>query len=72
MLSEHEHKAIRLAGEIYTLMADNVVDHGPNRKADLAELALHVHNIQHMIMAQAAARYFPYQYRLLGKNVEQR
>lgn len=40
--------------------------HAGGQKWDGAEWAMHIHDCQHMIMAQAAARAFPEKYRLLG------
>lgn len=66
MLTPDEHDAINRAGELYTFIADRVASHATTRETDLRELALHIHNIQHVVMAQAAARQYPQRYRLLG------
>lgn len=46
-----------------------IVDSGPTRDADLNEAVHHVHALQHMIMAQAAARMYPDRLRLLGSSL---
>lgn len=65
LLSDDEHRAVELAGELWNLLS-RVVDDGPTRDADLRELIAHVHAIQHTVMAQAAARAYPDTYRPLG------
>lgn len=46
-----------------------IVGSGPTRQGDLNELITHIHNIQHAIMAQAAARAHPDRFRLLGQVI---
>jgi TIR domain len=69
MLTDAERKAVRLAGELYTLIRDEVCGDGPARDADLAELAADIHRIQHRVTAQAAARMYPGEFRLMGEVV---
>ena len=69
MLTDDEHEAIRLAGELYTHIADKVCGIGVTREADLAELRVKIHDIQHTIMAQVAAREHPDELRLMGEVV---
>jgi hypothetical protein len=69
MLTDAERKAVRLAGELYTFIRDEVCGDGPAREPDLAELAADVHRIQHLVMAQAAARLYPGEFRLMGEVV---
>lgn len=71
ILTDDEHQAIRLAGELYTYIIENVLGQGENFDDDARELRLHIHGIQHAIMAQAAARVYPADYRLLGLRVGQ-
>lgn len=75
-LSDDEHRAIELLGEVATIFATRIVskrvdadriDDG-TRASDLAEFVYHVHNAQRMIAAQAAAREYPKLYRLLGEG----
>lgn len=66
MLTPAERKALELTKDLYNLLAGEIVAAGPWRDADLGEAALRIHGIQHMIMAQSAARAHPDEYRLLG------
>ena len=52
-------------GGVYGKFVDMMVP-GPARDGDLAEVAFHVHGLQRMILAQAAARAYPERYRLRG------
>jgi len=65
LLTTVEHKVIELVGLLPGLL-ERVVDVGPSRRADLAEVIAHVHAIQNAVLAQAAARAYPDRYRLLG------
>jgi hypothetical protein len=66
LLTGAEHTVIRLVGEAWTVLRDEVVAHGPHYAADLAELTAPCHHIQRAVLAQAAARDDPDRYRLLG------
>lgn len=66
LLTPAEHEAVRLAGQLYTLIADHVVGHGPTRDDDLVEIRAAVHVIQRGVESQAAARAYPAEFRLLG------
>jgi hypothetical protein len=66
LLTDEEREAVRLAGMLYTLIADHVTAAGPNRESDLAEVRALVHGIQYRVMANAAARAYPGEFRLLG------
>lgn len=66
LLSEDEHYAMGLTGELADVLG-RIVGQGCTREADLAEACSHIHVIQHMVLAQAAARAYPDQYRLLGE-----
>lgn len=65
-LTDDERHAIQTAGRLYSFIAAHVVSDGPTRDDDLAEVRAAIHQIQHAIMAQAAARTYPREYRLLG------
>lgn len=65
-LSADEHRAVELAADLFNCICRDVIGSGPTRQADTAELALHVHAIQNMVLANAAARAFPSRYRTLG------
>ena len=66
LLTSDEHQAVRQAGLLYTLIAGRVVADGPTRDADLAEIRAAIHLIQRAVLAQAAARAHPREFRLLG------
>jgi hypothetical protein len=66
LLTDEEKKAVRMAGELATLIETHVILYGSSRAQDVAELEFYVHGIQRMIMAQAAARTYPVLYRMLG------
>jgi hypothetical protein len=69
-MRQNEHDAVRLAGQLYA-ECEAIIEDGETREADLTELRIHIHAIQHAIMAQSAARTFPRLYRLLGQTVEE-
>ena len=60
-----------LTGELYDLLAHEVVGSGPSAREDLAEIAGHIHGVQNMILAQSAAREYPDRYRLLGEEIRE-
>lgn len=64
-LTDAEHAVVRLAGDLWNAICVAIPD-GPTRANDLGELVVHVHAIQHAVMANAAARAYPETYRLLG------
>lgn len=65
-VTAEEREAVQLAGHLYTLIAERVIADGATRDDDLAELRAAVHVIQRMVLAQAAARAYPREFRLLG------
>lgn len=69
LLTADEHDALKLTGALWNLVGRIVAD-GRSRPADLAEISIHIHNLQHAILAQAAARAYPDRYRLLGGTIE--
>lgn len=84
LFTEDEHRAMELTGELATLIGKIIraphdeLAHDDGRRAmfsaiadnDWAEAAMDIHRIQHRIMAQAAARAFPTQYRLMGRTIQ--
>lgn len=66
LLTEDEHYAMGLTGELADTLG-RIVGADITRQADIAEACSHIHVVQHMILAQAAARAYPEQYRLLGE-----
>jgi hypothetical protein len=69
VLTDAEREAVRMAGELYTHVQDKVCGNGPTRDDDLAELRASIHHVQHLVMAQAAARLYPGELRLMGEVV---
>ena len=65
-LTPDEHEALRLTKELCNIMVLRIIKPGAEYKADHGLFVQHIHAIQHMIMAQAAARAYPDQYRPLG------
>lgn len=68
LLTDAERAAVRKAGDLWGDLCKIVAD-GPTRDHDLAELVVHIHAIQHAVMAQAAARAYPAEFRLLGSSI---
>lgn len=68
LLTDAEHHAMDLTVELWNTLARDVVgDTSGSRKADLRELAAHLHAIQQAVLSQAAGRAYPGRYRLLGR-----
>lgn len=54
--------------DVFNYMSQNVFGSNTEaRRADMPELAMHIHDLQRMVMSQAACRAFPHKYRLLGE-----
>lgn len=68
LLTADEHRAIQMAGDLWRQLC-LVVGHGRTRDSDLRELVIHIHAVQHMVMAQAAGRVYPERYRLAGGSL---
>lgn len=66
-LTAAESEAVRRAGHLYEYIDEHVIAQGSTRNDDLAELRAAVHVIQRMVLAQAAARAYRHQFRLLGE-----
>lgn len=66
LLTEDEHRAVEMAGELWNLLC-RIVGQGASRGGDLNEFIHLVHGIQRGVLKQAAARAYPNQYRLLGE-----
>lgn len=69
-LTEDEHRAMELSGELATLI-HRIIGDGPVAISDWAEAAGHIHSVQRNILAQAAARLYPDRYRLLGQRISE-
>lgn len=67
-LTEDEHRAMELSGELATLI-HRIIGDGPAANTDWNEAAGHIHVLQKNILGQAAARLYPDRYRLLGQRI---
>jgi hypothetical protein len=67
LLTDDEREIVTDLGRIYVRLS-KVVGPGTTRGADLTELGHHIHVLQQAVMAQAAARAFPTEFRLLGEE----
>ena len=67
-LTEMEHEAVTLLGRLAGLMGAII---GDEQEAyfDRIEMVHHVHVLQRMVLAQAAARAYPDRYRLMGHRI---
>ena len=70
-LTDAEHKVVSLLAGAMSTYATEVVAHGPTRSHDLDEFAARIHDLQHAVMAQAAARAYPDLYRLAGSTLRE-
>lgn len=68
LLTGREQWIIERLGDVWGDIC-GIVGDGPSRDADLAELCGHIHALQRAVMAQAAARVYPAQFRVLGRTV---
>jgi len=66
MLTEQEHMLMGKLAEIM-IEFEKMAGDTHNRPHDLHEVALHIHALQHTVLAQSAARAYPALYRLLGE-----
>lgn len=64
-LTDLEKETVVLLGKVHMNMC-TIVGHDTTRMEDLTESCHHVHVLQRMVMAQAAARAYPKEFRLLG------
>ena len=65
-LTAAELRAMNLTVELTNLVCQSVIADGSGRGGDVNEFVGMIHAIQHIIMAQAAARAHPDLFRLLG------
>ena len=68
LLTEQEQELVKLLGDCYNLFTKVCGNDSKVRVFDLQEFALHIHNCQNTVLAQAAARAYPDLYRLAGEN----
>lgn len=71
MLTDDERRALKMTADLANLFG-TIVGQGRPRPYDLAEIVGHIHALQHMLLAQAAARAYPSEYRLLGVGLDER
>ncbi len=71
LLTEDEKRALTLTGELVNLISGRIIGDAPSRAGDVNEVVGHIHALQRMLMAQAAARAYPSEYRLLGGAVKE-
>lgn len=69
LLSAAERRCLDLTVELWNTMVRDVIGGERSATGDRSELAGKIHDIQHMIMSQAAARAYPRIFRLLGGTV---
>ena len=69
LLTPDEHGLVTLLGEAAVLYQKRVVANGRTREYDCAEFISRIHDLQHAVMAQAAARAYPHLYRVAGGTV---
>jgi hypothetical protein len=68
LLTPLERQAVQQFADAWNTLC-HVVGNGSTRERDLAEAAVHLHALQQMVLAQAAARAYPDLYRLAGETV---
>lgn len=64
-MTDLEHEAMDLSGKLANTCR-KIIGDGPQAEHDWAEMAIRIHSVQHMILAQSAAREYPSKYRPLG------
>lgn len=70
LLTDGERKAVAMCAELWNQLV-SIVNWGGTRLNDCRELAAHLHALQNAVLAQAAARAYPGQYRLLGSTFKE-
>lgn len=69
LLTEEEKSLVDLISDVSRSFG-TIVGNGPTREHDLREMVFHVHALQNMVLAQAAARAYPELYRVMGESAE--
>lgn len=64
-LTRDERALVASIAKVYNEFC-RIMPHGRARRDDLQEVVFHIHGLQRMIMANAAARAYPDQFRPLG------
>lgn len=65
LLTPKEHLLLELLGDVANGFVA-IMAPGAGRDGDMGEAVHHIHVLQRMVMAQAAARAYPDRYRLIG------
>jgi len=68
LLTTEEREFVSRLGSLWNDLC-MIVDRGATRRSDLDEAIVHVHALQHLVMAQAAARAYPNEFRRLGSVI---
>lgn len=63
-----EKEVVKVLGECASRYKHEILEPGPNFDPDLSEFISHIHDLQWRVLAQAAARACPDDYRLQGAN----
>lgn len=71
ILTDEEHELVEMLGQCANRFA-KVIGHGPTSSHDYGEVVDKIHQLQSMVLSQAAARWFPSRYRLLGETLAER
>lgn len=69
LLTADEHEAMALSGKLAGVIR-RIIGNGQQAENDWSEAAQRIHAIQHMVLAQAAARAYPDLYRPLGGTID--
>lgn len=69
LLTEAERLCVKKLGEVWNLLCQ-IVGHETTRGPDVNELGFHIHALQNAVLAQAAGRAYPGEFRLLGEHVQ--
>ncbi len=68
LLTDLEHQTLTDLGAVWGQLC-KIGGTGPTRPEDLTEAMIHIHALQNLVMAQAAARAYPDRYRLAGESL---
>jgi hypothetical protein len=67
MLTQKERDVLTLLTDAWSGFLE-IAGNGETREADLAEVTSKIHDLQHVVLAQSAARMYPDEFRLLGQE----
>lgn len=71
ILTDAEKKVIDHLADAWNLFVREVIFDGDTALEDQTEFMQHIHALQNMMLSQAARRYYPQQYRLLGDVIKE-